>query len=172
MISPRYVFAVKDGLDTSFVPTRGDSVSTGWDVRAAEDVVLHPTMLVKIPLGIRCFAPEGWWLEIRPRSSTFAKKELSSLYGVVDESYEGELIFACQWLPDIYKFPAEERSKIYAGNVRAAQTLTIEKGERIAQIVPVKRQEMAVVYASNKLFDEMCENRGLKRGAGGFGSTG
>jgi dUTPase len=142
-------------------------------VRAAEDVILRPTMLVKIPLGIRCFAPEGWWLEIRPRSSTFAKKELSSLYGVVDESYEGEIMFACQWLPDIYKIPPEVRGSVYSDSYQySCQHLSIKKGDRIAQIVPVKRQEMTVVYASNELFDEMCQKRGLERGAGGFGSTG
>lgn len=170
--APNFTFAIKDGLDESFTPTRGDSRSTGWDVRAAEGVTLNPTQRVLIPLGIRCFAPEGYWLELRPRSSTFGKKSLHSLYGVIDESYEGELFFACQWIPDFHDGRYDDMD--FSGSVMAYlnREFTIEKGERIGQIVPVKRQEMDVNVVSNSEFKALCEARGLERGAGGFGSTG
>jgi dUTP pyrophosphatase len=161
---PTFKFAPVAHLRTlaeSFLPTRGTDRSTGWDVKAAfpnrEPMSIRPGSHVKIPLGIRIFAPEGWWLELRPRSSTFGKKHLNCLYGVIDEDYEGELIFACQYLPDITAF----------GN-----DLVINFGDAIGQIIPVRRQEMIVEHVSNKDFDELCRNRKAQRGAGGFGSTG
>lgn len=151
----------RDGL-SAFLPTRGTERSTGWDVKAAltnglTDLVIRPGSHVKIPLGFRVFAPEGWWLELRPRSSSFAKKNLHALYGVIDEDYEGECIFACQYLPDLRSL----------GN-----DLVIKFGEAIGQIVPVKRQEMIVAEITNTDYDSACKARNAARGAGGFGSTG
>jgi dUTP pyrophosphatase len=167
---PEFVFSIRENLDDSFTPTRGDSHSTGWDVCAAEDVVLHPTERALIPLGIKCFAPPGYWLELRPRSSTFGKKSLHALYGVIDESYEGELLFACQWIPSFH-------DEVYINDSDAiidyfSHTIKIEKGERIGQLVPVKRQEMSVKVVPYDVFRTLCDARGLARGAGGFGSTG
>lgn len=160
----KFYFAIKDDLDDSFLPERADSYATGWDVRAAHDVVLNPFEHAKIGLGIRCFAPDGWWLELRPRSSTFVKKELVSLYGVIDQNYEGEILFACQWIPTritgIDPFDG------------GTDTLTISKGDRIGQLVPVRRQEIVVERITNEEYNLLCEKRGLDRGSGGFGSTG
>ena len=177
---PEFKFALKDGLEDCFLPVRGDSRSTGWDVRSSETIVLHPTETVRIPLGIRCFSPKGWWLELRPRSSTFAKRYLSALYGVIDESYEGELLFVCRWIPSFYD-PEIER-ELVAGPHSTAEfhpvwgyydrELIISKGERIGQLVPVERQEMVVTSVTNEEFDRLCRERGLERGAGGLGSTG
>jgi dUTPase len=175
---PEYIFAVKEGvesdhLDTKdFLPVRGDSRSTGWDVTAAEAVTMRPTETVRIPLGIRCFAPEGWWLELRPRSSTFAKKELSALYGVIDESYEGELLFVCRWVPNFHNYGPRFVSPIDDVVRYYDREFTVAKGERIGQLVPVQRQEMIVKSVTNEEFDVLCRERGLERGAGGLGSTG
>lgn len=102
------------------------------------------------------FAPEGWWMELRPRSSTFAKKQLHSLYGVIDEDYEGQCLFACQYIPDISALGSD---------------LKIEFGEAIGQIVPVRRQEMIVQSVTEDEYKELVTSRNLNRGAGGFGST-
>jgi dUTP pyrophosphatase len=162
--NPTFRFAIREDLsdqEDKFVPSRGTERATGWDVRAAmkdhQNLVIRAGFYYKIPLGFRVFAPEGWWLELRPRSSTFGKKQLHSLYGVIDEDYEGECLFACQYLPDIRSMGAD---------------LTIEFGEAIGQILPVKRQEMQVEKISNEDYQRACQARNAKRGAGGFGSTG
>src|SRR5271157_2299003 len=106
---PVYKFAIREGLarnEISFLPTRGTPKSTGWDVRAAlniweKEIYIRPGEYVKIPLGFRAFCPEGWWFELRPRSSSFGKKNLHALYGVIDEDYEGQLLFAAQYLPEL-----------------------------------------------------------------------
>lgn len=159
---PVFKFALRADLveNKDFLPVRGDVLATGWDVRAAlngqKSISLRAGQHVRIPLGFRAFCPPGWWYELRPRSSSFAKKSLHALYGVVDETYEGELIFAAQYLPDVTKF---------------AHDLTITFGEPIGQIIPVVRQTMTVEEVSNKEYDELCKTRASTRGAGGFGST-
>lgn len=158
---PVFQFAIREDLNDNniFLPKRATPIATGWDIKAAlktESLVIKPGTYVKIPLGFRVFAPEGWWLECRPRSSSFTKKNLHCLYGVIDEDYEGECIFACQYIPDVRSM----------GN-----DLVIDFGEAVGQIVPVKRQEMTVEQISNSEFDLKCKERNAQRGAGGFGST-
>ncbi len=174
---PEFFFSLDDGLDESFLPKQSTEQDTGWDVQAAQTLIIRPTEKVLIPLGLRCFAPPGYWLELRPRSSTFGKKNLHALYGVIDEGYEGQIYFACQWIPSI----TDTQSEMLLSSKDAlpialasylSQTLTIEKGERIGQLVPVRRQGMNVSSVSAEEFKKLCEDRGQTRGAGGFGSTG
>lgn len=157
---PTFKFALKEGLTDPadlFLPNRGTDRATGWDVRSVDHLIIKPGEYAKIQLGFRMFSPPGWWMELRPRSSTFAKKNLHALYGVIDEDYEGALVFACQFLPEIASSPL---------------SLEIQAGEAIGQIVPVRRQEMIVERVSNEEYDALCKQRNAARGAGGFGSTG
>jgi len=169
--TPLFKFALREDLinNKEFLPTKGEPDATGWDVSCAfKDEKQYPVEVkagdwIKIPLGFRCFAPKGWWLELRPRSSTAAKKNLHALYGVIDTSYEGELIFCAQYLPH------QLRYKISDPNVN--NDLLLQFGEKIGQLIPVKRQEMIVEEISNEDFNDYCQTRGAQRGAGGFGST-
>src|SRR5579885_1958306 len=159
---PVFRFAIRPDITNPqiFLPKKGTEKSTGFDVKVAtrnqEKLIIRPGTHVKIPLGFRVFAPEGWWLELRPRSSTFAKKQLHALYGVIDEDYEGEFLFACQYQPDIKSL----------GN-----DLVLEYGDAIGQIIPFRRQEMIVEEITNEDYDNACKARAAYRGAGGFGST-
>lgn len=160
---PIYKFAIREDLEDTgnlFLPTKGEPDATGWDVRAAfknrSSILISPNQYVKIPLGIRGFCPPGWWYELKPRSSTFGKKNLHALIGTIDESFEGELIFAAQYLPDT--------SVVSSG-------LYIEFGEAIGQIIPVEKQDAVFQKISNKELDELYAQRGSQRGAGCFGST-
>jgi dUTPase len=185
---PVYKFAIRKDLadvtEFSFLPSRGSERASGYDVRAAfedrKSITVQPGEYVKIPLGLRAFCPEGWWYEVRPRSSSFAKKNLHALYGVVDEDYEGQLIFVAQYLPE-FEFETEldivEPYYEVAGRTEAKTTLngpnlTINFGDAVAQILPVKRVEMNVQSTSNEELDELYASRNGARGTGGFGSTG
>lgn len=154
---PKFKFAIKEGLSDIYLPSKGSERATGWDVRSTDRLIIYSGEYVKIPLGFRMFAPPGWWAELRPRSSSFAKKHLHALYGVIDEDYEGQLIFACQYLPPVL------------GNL--PETLEIMEGDAIGQIIPVRRQEMLVERVSNEEYEKLCQERNTSRGAGGFGST-
>lgn len=153
---PVFKFLTEESQDI-FLPSKTHESDTGWDVRSrSKEIVLRAGQYAKIPLGFRVFAPEGWWLELRPRSSSFAKKQLHALYGVIDESYENELVFACQFLPDINAM---------------GQDLVIKSGEAIGQIIPVKRQNMIVEQVSKEEYAKLTKQRNSARGTGGFGST-
>lgn len=157
---PNYRFARREDLSNNpeFLPTRAEGAATGWDVRAAlvgeAKIQIKPFEYFKIPLGIRAFCPPGWWFDLKPRSSTFAKKHIHALYGVIDETYDRELVFAGQYIPDV---------------MPAFYSIEIKFGEAIGQIIPVFRQEMTVEDISNEEYLKLCNARGTTRG--GFGST-
>lgn len=163
--SPIFKFAVQEGLDESFLPTKSEPNATGWDVRCAEKdgVTLQPYERKLINLGFRMYAPKGYWLELRPRSSTFAKKGLHCLYGVIDEHYPNALMLAVQFIP--------QRNYLYSGAVTEISSTHIPFGEKIAQVIPIKRREMVVEEISNEQIDDLYKQRNSVR-VGGFGSTG
>ena len=156
-LTPEYKFALaaEANGDKQFLPKKGEPMATGWDCRAMLDkqLIVHSGEYVKIPLGFRVMCPEGWWLKINPRSSTFAKKFLHALYGVADCHYEGMYYFSAQYLPE------------------AEMELIINPGDAIAQIIPVKLQDMIVSEISNEEYDLLCQERNGVRGSGGFGSS-
>lgn len=171
-IIPIYKFALREDLkdQPTFLPTRAETKASGWDVRAAiiEPLIVKPFEYVKVPLGFRAFCPEGWWLELKPRSSTFAKKNLHALYGTIDETYEGEMIFAAQWIPRESRIL--DNDCLYSHQLKDNE-LIIKPGESIGQLLPILRQEMTVEGISNEDYDILCAARNAQRGAGGFGST-
>lgn len=163
---PQYKFALREDLkdQKEFLPTRAEPLATGWDVRVAlengvKELIVSPMDYVKIPLGFRAFCPPGWWLELKPRSSSFTKKYLHALYGTIDMTFEGTMMFAAQYIPS--------NGISYKQNSK----LILTHGEAIGQIIPVKLQEMIVESVSNEEYDALCKERNAQRGAGGFGST-
>ena len=173
--NPEYKFALCDRVqdDKTFLPVKSEPKATGFDVRAAinpdSPLVIAPLDYVKIPLGFRGFCPPGWWYELKPRSSTFGKKNLNCLYGTIDETYEGELVLAVQYIPSV-GLNAINGPKSWQDYINSNH-LTIKYGEAVGQIVPVKRQEMSVTEVSNEEYDRLCAERQGIRGAGGFGSS-
>lgn len=182
---PQYKFALRADLKDSkeFLPTRAENKASGWDVRAAQTdkkpIILKPFEHTKIQLGFRSFCPDGWWFELKPRSSTFAKKFLHSLYGTIDEGFEGELVLAVQYIPNLKSAKIFSDEYIEKEEIKyepkyamfEKPILTINFGDAIGQIIPVKRQEMIIEEVSNEEYDRLCKERNGQRGAGGFGST-
>lgn len=160
---PNFKFALREDLldSPNFIPVQGEPFSTGWDCSAApadrKPIVIRPGTYFAIPLGIRMFAPEGWWMQLNPRSSSFVKKHIHSLYGVIDNHFENELKFCGTYLPD----PRD-----------LGKDLVINFGDRIGQLIPIQRQQMIVECISNEEYDKQAAERGGIRGIGGFGSTG
>ena len=155
---PVFRFALREDIkdDKRFLPVRATSGSAGWDVSCAfedhQDLVVQPGQYLKIPLGIRCIMPPGWWLSVKPRSSSFVKKKLHALYGTADSDFRNFLYFCA-------KSDNEE-------------PMTLNFGERIGQLIPVKMQEMVVGEVENDTFDYYVnqENNNTRK-YGGFGST-
>lgn len=125
----------------------GDS---GMDIRANEPITLQPKETKLIPTGIYVGLPEGYEIQVRPRSGMSLKTKLrvANAPGTVDSSYHGEIC-------------------IIAENTHGAVEMNIAKGERVAQIVLQKVPviEWEPVLSVDQLGDS-------ERGAAGFGSTG
>lgn len=179
MNKPNFIFAINPDLEMHcnefniknptnhlrpeyFLPTQADPEATGYDVRCADPngVVLRPNCYLKINLGIKMFAPPGWWLKLVPRSSTFMKKHLHALYGTIDETYENNINFVALYSPDACTM------------LNANEYKKIEFGERIAQVIPVQRQEMNVQGVSEEEIKKLFAERQGQRGEGGFGASG
>ncbi|MCZ2224644.1 MAG: hypothetical protein LC122_13545 [Chitinophagales bacterium] len=154
---PDYFFCqIEKNTEVNFLPKKAEPNATGYDVKAAESVIVQPGELVKIRLGFKVLCPEGWWLQLNPRSSTFMKKELVCLVGIIDQDFNHEVCLVGKYLPKYY-FQAEP--------------LKIEFGERIGQVVPVKIQEMGINEIDESEYNAKFALRNAERN-GGFGSSG
>ena len=124
--------------------------AVGMDVRAAvEDgkpVTLKPGERAMVPTGLSVAIPQGYEIQMRPRSGLAAKHGITCLNspGTIDSDYRGEL-------------------KVILIN-HGDQDFVIVRGERIGQIV--------LAAVSRMIWQEVAELPETERGAGGFGSTG
>ena len=132
-----------EGLDLPRYATQG---AAGMDVLAAEDVVLPPGGRHAVATGLALAIPEGYEIQVRPRSGLALKHGISlpNTPGTIDSDYRGEL-------------------KIIMINL-GAEPFAIGRGDRIAQLVlaPVVRAD----------WEEVADLDETVRGTGGFGSTG
>ena len=130
------------------LPAYSTPLSAGMDVRAANEtpVTIGPLERAMIPTGLYLEIPAGYEVQVRPRSGLAAKKGITVLNapGTIDADYRGEV---CVILVNL-----------------SNEAFTVEKGERIAQLV-LARHEVIEWEASESLADS-------ERGASGFGSTG
>ena len=130
------------------LPKYETSGSSGMDLAAYinGNINLDPGKSAVIPTGLSVAIPEGFEIQIRPRSGLAAKKNISVLNtpGTIDADYRGEI-------------------KVILINL-SNKKFVIENGLRIAQIVvcPIVQVQL----------EEVEELDGTIRGKGGFGSTG
>ena len=128
------------------LPARATEHAAGLDVVAAEDVTLAPGQRHAVATGFAIAIPEGYEVQVRPRSGLALKHGITCLNtpGTIDSDYRGEV-------------------KVILINL-GEEDFTIRRGDRIAQLVIAP-----VVQASWGLTTSLDETA---RGAGGFGSTG
>ena len=130
------------------LPEYATPLSAGLDLRADIDgpISLGPLQRVLVPTGLFISLPEGYEAQIRPRSGLAAKKGITVLNspGTIDADYRGEI-------------------KVILVNL-SQETFIIEDGERIAQMVVARHEQ--VQWEPVKTLDN------TERGDGGFGSTG
>lgn len=130
------------------VPTMGSKFAAGADLYSAEDadVVIEPSETKFIGTGLAMEIPEGYVGLVYARSGLACKRGLApaNKVGVVDSDYRGEI-------------------KVALHN-HGKEAQTVEKGERIAQMVIAPY--LSVNYEEADALSE------TERGEGGFGSTG
>jgi dUTP pyrophosphatase len=79
--------------DEAFLPTYASELAAGADVRAyiQEEMVLEPGASVLVPTGLRVAIPEGYEIQVRPRSGLALKHQVTVLNtpGTIDADYRG-----------------------------------------------------------------------------------
>ena len=149
------------------MPTYAHLTDAGMDVYLTEDVTIHPGETKLIPLGIKCAIPLGYELQVRPKSGRSLKSKLriANTPGTIDAGYRDEIcIIADNIDPVIRSAEIDENGRLY--NVLWGSDITLEKGEKIAQLV-LSEVPKTIFYEVENV--SSIENDGRK---GGFGSTG
>lgn len=135
-----------EGNDDLPLPVYATDGAAGMDVVAAEERMIAPGERAAIATGIAMAIPEGYEMQIRPRSGLALKHGITvaNAPGTIDCDYRGEL-------------------KVILVNL-GFEPYEIRRGDRIAQAVlsPVVRASWLEVH----------ELDDTARGEGGFGSTG
>lgn len=136
-------------------PTWAKDGDSGFDLRAeltevGGKLTLKPFERTLIPTGLFFELPNGYELQIRPRSGHSFKTGLMAILGTVDTGYRGEV-------------------KVIMINLSDKEQI-IEQGERIAQgvVAPRVSNDFGAMIKLESV-NEMSES---ERGTGGFGSTG
>jgi dUTP pyrophosphatase len=127
-------------------PAYATDGAAGLDVVAAEDLTLAPGQRHAVATGFAIAIPEGFEVQVRPRSGLALKHGVTCLNspGTIDHDYRGEV-------------------KVILANL-GSEPFAVRRGERIAQLVPAP-----VLRAAFREVETLGET---ERGAGGFGSTG
>jgi dUTP diphosphatase len=136
------------GFDDIELPHYSTEGSAGMDIRAAveNEIILKTGEVNLIPTNLVVEIPEGFEIQVRPRSGLAIKHGIGILNspGTIDSDYRGEI-------------------KIIMMNF-SKEDFKIKRGERIAQLV------LSKVYKAN--LEENSKLIETKRGEGGFGHTG
>ncbi len=81
--------------DQEWIPIYATPFASGCDARAAieGEVVIMPGKMAIVPTGIRLELPEGFEIQVRPRSGFAAKHQVTVLNtpGTIDSDYRGEI---------------------------------------------------------------------------------
>ncbi len=130
------------------LPEYATSGSSGLDVRAAVDseMIIEKGKVALVPTNLKVEIPEGYEIQVRPRSGLAAKEGIGILNspGTIDSDYRGEI-------------------KVILFNF-GEKDFVIKRGDRIAQMV------LSKVY--KVVLNSTDELNGSSRGDGGFGHTG
>ncbi|MEM1251050.1 MAG: dUTP diphosphatase [Cyanobacteria bacterium P01_H01_bin.21] len=133
-------------IPDAVIPSYAHPGDAGADLVAVQPHTLNPGQHLAIPTGLSAEIPQGYEMQVRPRSSLALNHGITVLNtpGTVDAGYRGEI-------------------KVILINL-GQSVFEISPGQRIAQIViaPVLRANFVVAESLNP----------SSRGEGGFGSTG
>ena len=130
------------------LPAYATPGSSGMDIRANLDqpIILKPMERTLVSTGIFMEIPQGYEVQVRPRSGLAFKQGITCLNtpGTIDADYRGEI-------------------KVILINLSQEEHV-ISHGDRIAQLVVQKVEQVSWKQAE--------ELEDTERSAGGFGHTG
>ena len=135
-------------ISSNPLPEYATKGASGMDIRASLDIplTLQPLERNLIPTGLFVEIPQGYEIQIRPRSGLAIKQGITCLNtpGTIDSDYRGEI-------------------KIILINLSSEEQV-IHPGDRIAQMI-IQKTERAE-------FEQVEILNNTERATGGFGHTG
>lgn len=142
---------------TAKLPTGAYGAPSGLDLYSDEDIIIKPGEFYTVSTGLRMIIPDGYEIQIRPKSGLAAKYGVTVLNtpGTIDNDYRGEI-------------------KVILIN-HGSTEYHVEKGSKIAQMVMVNLQpypESDIVELNEDEFNDINYSNKTDRDNGGFGSSG
>lgn len=116
----------------------------GYDLFSAETITIKPHGSASIHTKVAVELPEGYWMEIMPKSGLATKFNIAVHNGVIDNGYRGELIV------HVYNHGENE--------------YTFQRNDKVAQAI-LRKLHVFELEEAQTLSD-------TSRGSSGFGSTG
>lgn len=152
------------------IPTYARVGDAGMDIYSTEEVTLAPGEKKLIGTGIKIAIPEGYEIEIVPKSGIALKTGLkvSNSPATIDSGYRDEIkVIVENSEPSIkdIEYTFDNNGNPVIKSILHGKSYTIEKGQKIAQII-LKEVPM-INFQEVKNISEISGDRG-----GGFGSTG
>ena len=137
---------IKKLKEDAIIPKYQTAGAAGFDIHSLTEGVIRASGMLIVDTGLAFAIPEGYELQIRPRSGLAFKNCITIVNspGTLDSDFRGEL-------------------KVALFNL-ASEPFKVAKGDRIAQCV-VNKIEQADITVVEELSD-------TDRGTDGFGSTG
>ena len=152
------------------IPTYARVGDAGMDIYSTEEVTLAPGEKKLIGTGIKVAIPEGYEIEVVPKSGIALRTGLkvSNSPGTIDSGYRDEIKVIVEnsesSIKDI-EYTFNDNGNPVIKSILHGKSYTIEKGQKIAQII-LKEVPM-INFQEVKNISEISGDRG-----GGFGSTG
>lgn len=172
---------IKKLHEDAVIPKYAHDGDAGFDLVAIEDVIIEPGETALVKTGLAFELPDGYEMQIRPRSGITLKTKLRVQLGTIDSHFRGEVGVIVDNLATGGNYH-DYTEGLVTGNYRVfngSEVLEVggkyfdkyteapyivRKGDRIAQavIAPIARAQFTEV-------DTLGETA---RGDGGFGSSG
>jgi dUTP pyrophosphatase len=130
--------------DLAKIPTQGTNFSAGYDLYAAEDVVVPRFGRKLIKTNVSMAIPMNHYGRIAPRSGLAYKNGIDVLAGVIDSDYRGDI--------GVILYNTDNND------------FTVKVGDKIAQIIIESCSQVNFVKAEDLPL--------TKRGDGAYGHTG
>lgn len=156
--------------DGARMPEYAHLDDSGMDLYALEDYTIHPGETKLIPTGLKFAIPNGYELQIRPKSGRCLKTKLrvANTPATIDAGFRGEVCVIVENveapIQDItYEF--DDKGHPIITSISHGADYYIHKGEKFAQLV-LAEVPKANFYQVKKVMED------TERGSGGFGSSG
>lgn len=153
------------------IPTYANKGDAGMDLYSCIDIDVNPGQTVLVPVGLKMAIPEGYEVQIRPRSGISLKTMLRipNSPGTIDCGYRDEINVIIHNASQVLLCEKDSTDNFlrYDLSTKGAPhgIYSIKKGDRIAQMVFARVETTNIVEVST--VDDIGTSRG-----GGFGSSG